>query len=199
MHVSVSSPFPGLIDVPAFDTLSSLRISARESVATGFRGTDFLVHAESDDGFQRYYNTHQWPTGVRPARSYGQHKPDLRSCRGTKTRYGRRKQDGLASAALRARGGSGDWCSPRQSLTPRFLERPQRSWTAATLHFETVEGMKPVVAESVRKFVRARPAPCSSVTVVGPVVLVCSCGQFMMRRCNTPGGTAEHAVDSSSD
>ena len=43
--------FPSLIDVPAFKTLSSLRVQE-----TGFRDFHFLVRAESDDGFQLLYD-----------------------------------------------------------------------------------------------------------------------------------------------
>ena len=44
--------FPCLMDVPAFKTLSSLRISTHTSYSAGF-----LVHAESGDGFQLSYDT----------------------------------------------------------------------------------------------------------------------------------------------
>ena len=50
------SGFPGLIDVPAINALSSLRISARKRKG-GFHDFDFLIRAESDDGFQLSYNT----------------------------------------------------------------------------------------------------------------------------------------------
>ena len=56
MDMSGLSGFPGLIDVPAFNTLSSLCVSARKR-AGGFHDTDFLMRAESDDGFQLSYNT----------------------------------------------------------------------------------------------------------------------------------------------
>lgn len=48
--------FPGLINVPAFKTLSSLRISVQEH-AVSSHGTDILMHAERSGGFQLAYNT----------------------------------------------------------------------------------------------------------------------------------------------
>jgi len=56
MDMSGLSDFPGLIDVPAINTLSSLRISARKR-GGGFHDADFLICAENDDGFQLSYNT----------------------------------------------------------------------------------------------------------------------------------------------
>ena len=50
--------FPGLIDVPAFSRLSSLRILIHERSYARFSNGHFLVRAESDDGFQLLYNTH---------------------------------------------------------------------------------------------------------------------------------------------
>ena len=51
------SRFPSLIDVPAFRTLSSLRILVHEPSSAGFSDGRFLVRAESDDGFQLLYDT----------------------------------------------------------------------------------------------------------------------------------------------
>ena len=45
--------FPSLIDVPAFNTLSSLRVLFNQPSYDGY----FLVRAESDDGFQLLYDT----------------------------------------------------------------------------------------------------------------------------------------------
>jgi hypothetical protein len=50
---------PGLVEVPAFKTISLLRIST-QTPAFGYMGTNatnFQVHAESDDGFQLVYDT----------------------------------------------------------------------------------------------------------------------------------------------
>jgi len=49
--------FPRLVDVPAFNTLSSLRMLAHEPSDAGFYDGYILVHAESDDGFQLLYDT----------------------------------------------------------------------------------------------------------------------------------------------
>ena len=51
---------PGIIDVPAFRTLSSLRISARKQKSDHFSSYEpilFLIHAENDDGFKLSYDT----------------------------------------------------------------------------------------------------------------------------------------------
>lgn len=65
MCTSALPGFPGLMDVPAFKTLSSLRIPARETTAGFcFSNTNFLVHAENDDGSQPSYIPHQYRGGI---------------------------------------------------------------------------------------------------------------------------------------
>jgi len=49
--------FPGLIDVPALNSLSSLRILLHRPACSGFSDRYLLVRAESDDGFQLVYDT----------------------------------------------------------------------------------------------------------------------------------------------
>ena len=55
--------FPSLVDVPAFKTLSSLRILARKRRRRHFGyhfgtvTTNFLIRAEGQDGFQLFYQT----------------------------------------------------------------------------------------------------------------------------------------------
>ena len=49
--------FSGLVEVPAFKTLSALRISAEKRKSHFYDTIDFLVRAESDDGFQLLYDT----------------------------------------------------------------------------------------------------------------------------------------------
>ena len=49
--------FSGLVEVPAFKTLSALRISAEKRKSSFYDTIDFLVRAESDDGFQLLYDT----------------------------------------------------------------------------------------------------------------------------------------------
>jgi hypothetical protein len=62
------SGFPGLIDIPAFKALSSLRISAREPTPTyvcyyDTSNSGFLARAESDDGFYGTRNANQVAPG----------------------------------------------------------------------------------------------------------------------------------------
>ena len=54
MSVDGISGFPGLVHVPAFKRLSSLRISAWRNALDPC--VDFLIHAESGDGFQLLYD-----------------------------------------------------------------------------------------------------------------------------------------------
>ena len=51
--------FPGLVDVPAFKTLSSLRITAQKEDSgtfSSYKVIHFVVHAENNDGFQLSYD-----------------------------------------------------------------------------------------------------------------------------------------------
>ena len=57
MGTSGLSRFLNLVDVPAFRTLSSLRVLVQEPSHTGFSDGYFMVRAESDDGFQLSYDT----------------------------------------------------------------------------------------------------------------------------------------------
>ena len=58
MDIYELSGFPGLVDVPAIKRLSSLRISF-QNYDQGYANSSacFLLHAESDDGFQLCYDT----------------------------------------------------------------------------------------------------------------------------------------------
>ena len=56
MDIHELSGFPGLVDVPAIKTLSSLRISVQKNDRGYPNSTQFLLHAGSDDGFQLFYS-----------------------------------------------------------------------------------------------------------------------------------------------
>jgi len=57
MDIYGLSGFSSLIEVPAFKKLSSLWISAKKRASRFHDVVDFLVRAESDDGFQLFYDT----------------------------------------------------------------------------------------------------------------------------------------------
>ena len=151
--------FSGLIDVPAFKTLSSLRISVRERVARSY-GADILVHAESNDGFKLLYDTPD-PDEV-PSEWRGvmdDADPTLVFIRfeGRGVKLGGNKENasplslfvnakvleiGASFAGLRYH----DFWKDVEKVGPQLT----------TLRLEVTEATKPVIAKSVEKLVRER-------------------------------------------
>ena len=163
MDMSELSGFPALVDVPALNTLSSLRISARERGEGfgGFYGADFLIRAENDDGFRLSYNTphhHEarldWLGVLRDA------DPHLTFVRfeGQEIDPTKQKQMEtsplplLVNAKVLEIGASFACRSYREFWKDLRKVGPQLT----TLRLEVIEGMKPAVATSVEKLVRAR-------------------------------------------
>jgi hypothetical protein len=159
--------FPNLVDVPAFKTLSSLRISARKRECSNFGSylatdtTNFLVRAEGHDGFQLSYQTldnrevaSDWlgiTRGAGPTPAF--------------VRFEGRERDltkenemevsplplfvnaevleiGASFASLWYR----DFWKDLEKVGPQLT----------TLRLEIIEGMKSSVAKSVKKLVKAR-------------------------------------------
>jgi hypothetical protein len=152
--------FPGLIDVPAFRTLSSLRILAQEPEAN-YYSTRFLIRAESDDGFQLLYDT---PSNDEVASDWlgvtfnADPSPAFVRLEGHKTSP---KEDnemepsplplfvnakvleiGASFASLWYR----DFWKDLEKVGPQLT----------TLRLEVIEGMDPAVAKSVKKLAEER-------------------------------------------
>lgn len=160
------SGFPGLIDIPAFKTLSSLQISTRKRghLAPDYYDTDptnFLVRAESDDGFQLFYDILRGDEVV----------PDwLGITHGTDPSPGFVRFEGRERDLTEEN-------EARVSPLPLFMDAKVLEIGApftgfwyhdlwedlkkvgpqlATLRLEVIEGMDPQVAKSVKKLVKAR-------------------------------------------
>lgn len=160
MDMAELQGFPGLVDVPAFNTLSMLRISARKTVAAGCSETDFLVHAESDDGFQLSYNT---PVVDQVVSDWlglmGNSSPSPAFVRFEGREPGTAEKNQMASplplfvnAEVLEIGGPFTRHWHRNFWKDLRKVGPQ----LAILRLEVVEGMKPAVAKWVKKFVKAR-------------------------------------------
>jgi len=150
--------FPGLVDVPAFKTLSSLWISVQKR-AVGSYGTDILVHAESDGGFQLSYDTSPYEVTSDWFGVMDDADPSLAFVR-------------FEGRGLEVRGNEEEASPLSLFVNAKVLEigvsfadlwyhdfwkdvgkvGPQLT----TLRLEVTEGMKPAVAKSVRKLVRER-------------------------------------------
>jgi len=152
--------FPGLIDVPAFKTLSSLRISTQKN-DVGFYGVDLLLRAENDDGFQLSYNT---PSNEEVTSDW----------------LGIMHNADPSPALVRLEGQELDPTEDTQmepSPLPLFVNAKVLEIGASfaapwyrdfwkdlgkvgpqltTLRLEVIEGLKPVIAKSVEKFAKAR-------------------------------------------
>ena len=152
--------FPGLIDVPAFKTISSLRISTQKS-DVGFYGLDLLVRASSEDGFQLSYNTPNseevaldWPGVMHDAeprptfvRLEGQELDPIEDVQMELSPLplfvnAKVLEIGASFAGLWYR----DFWKDLGKVGPQLT----------TLRLEVIEGMKPMVAKSVEKFAKAR-------------------------------------------
>ena len=151
------SGFPGLVDVPAYKSLSSLRISIR----SGAFGFHTLEHAASDDGFQLSYNPphhadvlSDWlgaVYGADPSLSFIRFEgrgPEWAVKSGMTafppSLFVKAKilEIGASFAGL----GYPDFWEDLERVGPQL----------ATLRLEVIQGMKPVMAQSVEKFVKAR-------------------------------------------
>ena len=150
--------FPGLVDVPAFKTLSSLRISIQDPA--GSYGTDVLVHAENGGGFQLSYDSpniyevaSDWFDVINGA------DPSLTFIRLEGRRFESRGSEEKASplplfvnAKVLEIGASfadlwyHDFWKDVRNVGPQLT----------TLRLEVIEGMKPAVSKSVEKLVRER-------------------------------------------
>ena len=153
--------FPSLVEVPAFKVLSALWISTRKRFVYWHYDVvpEFLVRAESDDGFQLSYNaqrddhiTSDWlavmcDANPSPAVVRFEGKLDLRE--------DRMKVSPLplfANAKILEIGAS--FASPWYRDFWKDLEKvgPQLN----TLRLEVTEGTSPAVVESVKEFAKAR-------------------------------------------
>ena len=157
-----SSGLPGLIEIPAFKTLSSLHISARKQEPHyRLHTVGFEVRAESDDGFQLFYDTYnddevplEWQNLTRNA------DPSLSLVRfeGQDLGDGEDYEMEVSPLVLFARAKVLEIGAPFAGLWYRNFWKdigaigPQLS----TLRLEVIEGMAPVVARSVKEFVEAR-------------------------------------------
>jgi len=153
--------FPGLVDVPAFKTLSSLRISVQKDIdlASPY-AVDILVDAESDGGFRLSYNTpdvfevvSDWFGVMNDA------EPSLAFIRfeGRGLVFmGNEKKASPLSLFVNAKvleiGGSFTDLWYRDFWKDVGKVGPQLT----TLRLEVIEGMNPGVAKSVRELVRKR-------------------------------------------
>ena len=159
MDIYGLSNFPGLVVVPAFSALSSLRISVEES-RSGSPSTDVLVYAESDGGFQLSYST---TDGYEATADWlgvmDKANPSLDFVRFEGPKLGPMASENQASplalfgnAKVLEIGASfaglwyPDFWEDLGEVGPRLT----------TLRLEVIEGMKPTVATSVEKFVRSR-------------------------------------------
>ena len=152
--------FPGLVDVPAFKTLSSLRISTQKS-SISFYGSDLLVRTEGDDGFQLSYNTpnneevaldwlgvmHDAEPSPAFVRLEGQEldpTEDIQMEPSPLPLFVNAKvlEIGASFAGLWYR----DFWKDVGKVGPQLT----------TLRLEVIEGMKPMVAKAVEKFAKAR-------------------------------------------
>jgi len=149
--------FPGLVDVPAFKTLSSLQIVQKCTVNP--YDTDVLVHAESDGGFQLSYTPDIFEVAPDWIGVMNDADPSLAFIR-------------FEGRGLRFRGNQREGSPLSLFVNAKVLEigvpfadlwysdfwkdvgkvGPQLT----TLRLEVIEGMNPAVAKSVREFARER-------------------------------------------
>ena len=160
------SSFPGLIDIPAFKTLSSLQVSTRKRrrSAIGYYETDptnFLVRTEGDDGFQLFYDiprgdevVSDWLSithGAGPS-------PGFVRFEGRERGLTEENKVEVSPLPLFVDAKVLEFGAPFTSIWYRSLWKdlekvgPQ----LATLRLEVTEGMDPGVAKSVKKLVKAR-------------------------------------------
>lgn len=152
---------PGIIEVPAFKTLSSLHISTRKEEGAMSYVPDFEVRAENDDGFRLFYDSQnndelasEWLGITRNADS----SPALVRLEGrdlhSRDKYGMRNSPLplFVNAKVLEIGASfaGRW------YRDFWKDLGNIGSQLTTLRLEVVEGMDPTVAESVRGFAKAR-------------------------------------------
>ena len=160
MDMSELSGFPGLVDVPALNTLSSLRISARER-GRGFYTADFLIRAENDVGFQLSYNTpHNHEAELDWLGVMCDADPHLTFVRLEGQEIDPTKQKQMETSPLplfvNAKVMEIGASFARRSYRDFWKDLRKVGPQLTTLRLEVVEGMKPAVATSVEKLVRAR-------------------------------------------
>ena len=161
MNVSELPGFSGLIEVPAFKTLSKLLISTRKETPDDrhfYRVAEILVRAESDGGFQLLYDASgddvaQCWLGVThgadpsPALVRFEGEPDLEEC-GMETSplplYANAKI--LEICVSFASSWYHDFWKDLEGVGPQLT----------TLRLEVTDDMSPEIARSVENFVRAR-------------------------------------------
>jgi len=153
------SGFPGLVDVPAFKSLSSLRISIRRLFSLLPANT--LVHVESDDGFQLSYDPpdeadvvsdwHGAVYGADPSLTFirfeglepeSMLRDEMKAFPPSLFMKAKVLEIGVSFAGLRYL----DFWEGLEQVGPQL----------ATLRLEAIEGMKLAIANSVEKFVEAR-------------------------------------------
>ena len=160
MDIHGLSGFPGLVEVPAFKTLSALWISAKRQAILPVFLREILVRAESDDGFQLLYNTQyddkiaSYWLGVMydadPSPAFVRFEGELRP-----TRKGEMEASPLPlfinAKILEI---SASFASTWYYNFWKDLEKvgPQLS----ILRLEVTEGTSSAVVESVKEFVKAR-------------------------------------------
>jgi len=152
------SGFPSLINVPAFETLSSLRILAQKR-PVGSYGTDILIHAEGDGGFRLSYdapNTYEVASDWLGLMRDADPSPAFIRFEGQELKLnGNEKEASPLSLFVNAKvleiGASfadlwypGFW-KDLGKVGPQLT----------TLRLEVTEGMEPAVATSVGRLVRA--------------------------------------------
>jgi len=155
--------FPGLIEVPAFKTLSSLRISARKRASSPvdfFDNAHFLVRAEGDDGFQLFHETADYDElasdwlGVThdadPSLAFVRLEGELDLEEVDETEVS--PLPFFVNAKILEIGAS--FVSPWYRDFWKDLEKVGPQLT--TLRLEVVEGMKPAVVMSVKELFKAR-------------------------------------------
>ena len=152
--------FSGLVEVPAFKTLSALWISAVKRESHFYDTFDFLVRAESDNGFQLFYDTSiddevtSYWIGVtdeaEPTPAFVRFEGELDLARENEMEVSPFPL--FADAKILEIGAS--FANPWYRDFWKDLGEVGPQLT--TLRLEVTEGMSPAVAKSVKEFVEAR-------------------------------------------
>jgi len=151
------SGFPSLVDVPAFKSLTSLRVSVRSY----FFGFPTLAHAESNDGFQLSYDhpddadmLSDWLGVV-----YGA-DPNLSFIRFDGRQPESRVKNEMVtfppSFFVKAKVLEFGYSFARLGYPDLWEHLERVGPQLATLRLGVIEGMKPEIAQSVEKLVKAR-------------------------------------------
>jgi len=159
MDIYGLSVFPGLVHIPPLKRLSSLQISTRKIAASP--RANFLIHAESGDGFQLSYDAPNCPEvasnwlcitdNVGPGPAF---------VRFEKGELSRTMEEGIGPSPLVLFSSAevveigAPFAGPWYRNFWKHLEKVGPQLT--TLRLEIIEGIGPAVAESVEKLTRAR-------------------------------------------